>query len=174
MAQNWPLIVHTKIHITRCIKLLLRINSSCLLQVTIKQGAIFAALLLYKLYSQRQKKRNQADISISVLWVCPFARLVVFLWSLLIRAECRLHFYCQHWWKEERGRESKRHGCQEGGISDGLRMVPNVGAKLGDSQSCCPLTRVFAAGPLSPLSQIPKYSEQLLTEALQHNQTLRV
>lgn len=45
------------------------------------------------------------SLTVSVLWVCQFTSLVVFLWRLLISAECRLQFYCQHWWKEERERE---------------------------------------------------------------------
>lgn len=49
--------------------------------------------------------------------------------------------------KGERG--GKLYSCQEKGICDRLRVVPNAGAKHRDSQSSCLLTFVFAAGPMS-------------------------
>lgn len=99
----------------------------------------------------KDKNRTKESLTVSVLRVCQFTSLVVFLRRLLISAECRLQFYCQHWWKEEREREreGKLYSCQERGICDRSRVVPNAGAKHGDSQSSCLLTHVFAAGPLA-------------------------
>lgn len=52
-------------------------------------------------------------------------------------------------------REGKLSSCQERGICDRLRVVPNAVAKHGDSQSSCLLTHVFAAGPLAAESNTP-------------------
>lgn len=100
---------------------------------------------------ERYKNRLKESLTVSVLRVCQFTSLVVFLWRLLISAECRLQFYCQRWWKEERERErgGKLYSCQQRGICDRSRVVPNAGAKHGDSLSSCLLTHVFAAGPLA-------------------------
>ncbi len=59
---------------------------------------------------ERDKNRMKESLTVSVLRVCQFTSLVVFLRRLLISAECRLQFYCQHWWKEERERE--RENCR--------------------------------------------------------------
>lgn len=61
--------------------------------------------------ARRVHNRITASLTVSVLWVCQFASLVVFLWRLLISAECRLQLLCQQWWKDRRrergGRENK-------------------------------------------------------------------
>lgn len=69
---------------------------------------------LYRAGRKRTKKdynRMKGSLTVSVLWVCQFTSLVVLLWRLLISAECRLQFYCQHWWKEESERERERVNC---------------------------------------------------------------
>lgn len=106
---------------------------------------------------KKDKNRLKESLTVSVLRVCQFTSLVVFLWRLLISAECRLQFYCQRWWKEEREREreGKLYSCQQRGICDRSRVVPNAGAKHGDSLSSCLLTHVFAAGPLAAESDTP-------------------
>lgn len=56
---------------------------------------------------KKDKNTMKESPTVSVLRVCQFTSLVVFLWRLLISAECGLQFYCQHWWKEEREREGE-------------------------------------------------------------------
>lgn len=51
-------------------------------------------------------------------------------------------------------REGKLYSCQERGICDRSRVVPNAGAKHGDSQSSCLMTHVCCR-PLAAESDTP-------------------
>lgn len=96
------------------------------------------------------------SLTVSVLRGCRFTCLVVFLWRLLISAECRLQFCCQHWWKEEREREKENCiAAKKEEFVIGRERFQMLEQKHGDWESSCLLTYVFAVGALAAESQTP-------------------
>lgn len=88
------------------------------------------------------KNTMKESLTVSVL-TC----LMVFLWRLLISAECRLHFYCQHQWKEEREREKENCiAAKKEEFVIGWEWFQMLEQKHVDWESSRLLTHVFAAG----------------------------